>query len=94
MRAVPGAPSSDPRITLDDQKLAERLSKVSGAEFDREYMAAMVNGHQEALTFFEKESSIAAESLPELAQVSNDLLPAVRQHLQKAIEIQKTLAPQ
>jgi predicted outer membrane protein len=35
-----------------DQKhkdLADRLSKLQGAEFDREYMNAMVQGHQEVL---------------------------------------------
>jgi hypothetical protein len=35
-----------------DQKhrdLADRLSKLQGAEFDREYMMAMVQGHEEVL---------------------------------------------
>jgi len=39
-----------PVATQLDQKhrdLAERLSKLTGATFDREYMAAMVEGHQE-----------------------------------------------
>ena len=29
------------------QELADRLSKLKGAEFDREYMKAMVDGHEE-----------------------------------------------
>jgi predicted outer membrane protein len=36
-----------------DQKhrdLADRLSKLQGAEFDREYMSAMVQGHEEVLS--------------------------------------------
>jgi hypothetical protein len=36
------------------QETAERLSKLSGAEFDREYMNVMVKAHQEALSFYEK----------------------------------------
>jgi putative membrane protein len=40
-------PPKDPDATHRD--LANRLSKLQGAEFDREYMTAMVQGHEEVL---------------------------------------------
>ena len=36
--------------------LSERLSKLSGADFDREYMSAMVTGHQEVVEKLERQS--------------------------------------
>jgi putative membrane protein len=41
-----------PSTQLDQKhrELADRLSKLKGTEFDREYMTAMVQGHQEVLS--------------------------------------------
>ena len=38
--------------------LSARLSKLAGAEFDREYMSAMVTGHQEVVEKLERQSRI------------------------------------
>jgi putative membrane protein len=38
------------------QKLHDKLSKLSGAEFDREYMDAMVDAHKDAAKLLEKRS--------------------------------------
>jgi len=56
LRAVQGAPS-DVKLNAKDQQAADRLSKLSGAEFDREYMRVMVTDHQEAVKFFHQLSS-------------------------------------
>jgi len=42
---VPAAPAIDDK----HQELMDRLSKLRGAEFDREYIKAMVDGHQNAV---------------------------------------------
>jgi predicted outer membrane protein len=56
LRAIPGAPS-DAKPNSKHQQTAERLSKLSGADFDREYMKRMVSGHQQAVRFLEKEAA-------------------------------------
>jgi predicted outer membrane protein len=42
--------------------LSERLSKLTGAEFDREYMSAMVTGHQEVVEKLERQSRMSGNS--------------------------------
>ena len=41
------------------QELYDRLSKLKGPEFDREYMKAMVDGHQEVLRELERQRPAA-----------------------------------
>ena len=43
----------------DHQDLMERLSKLRGAEFDREYMSAMVDGHEDVLDALESRADRA-----------------------------------
>jgi predicted outer membrane protein len=56
LRPLPGGELSGVKPDGKHQQAAERLGKLSGAEFDREYMDAMVHGHREALMFFERHS--------------------------------------
>lgn len=44
------------------QKLHDKLSKLSGHEFDREYMDAMVDGHKDVAKMLEKQSKRSASS--------------------------------
>jgi putative membrane protein len=69
--------------------LRERLSKLSGAEFDREYIDAMVEEHQEAVNEVERKAENADN--PDLRQWASKTLPALRQHLERAQQIQKNL---
>jgi putative membrane protein len=56
LRPLPGGAASGVKPDGNHQQTAERLAKLSGTEFDREYMDAMVSGHREALMFFERHS--------------------------------------
>ena len=56
LRPLPGGASPGVKPDGTHQQAAKRLAKLSGTEFDREYMDAMVNGHREALMFFERHS--------------------------------------
>lgn len=88
---------------LDDkhQRLMDRLSKLNGAEFDREYMKAMVEGHTEVKSMLEDRSehsrptgtSGAAATQLDTAvnQWASKALPTVGQHLQKAQQIRAKL---
>jgi putative membrane protein len=75
----------------EHQDLIERLSKLSGAEFDREYMEAMVNDHEDAVSELERRTD---NENPQIRQYAANTLPVVRQHLERAQEIQKGLEGQ
>jgi len=94
LRGTPGVTSTEMKPNAKHQATADRLSKLSGAEFDRGYMAAMVADHQEALDFLEAHSKSAESGAgnTSLAKTAKDMIPTVRQHLQQAQKIQKDLA--
>jgi len=103
LRDVQGVGSTDMKPNSKHQATADRLSKLSGAEFDREYISAMVSGHQEALEFLEKHSrtttsnttsnttSAGTAGKMSLAKISEEMIPTVREHLQQAQKIQRDL---
>jgi len=93
LRSVPGAPA-DVKPNAKQQQTMDRLSKLSGAQFDREYMRTMVSDHQEAVKALEHLSAHGGSTAPsgtDLASVARELLPTVQHHLQLAQEIQKEL---
>lgn len=88
------------------QELADRLSKLKGAEFDREYMKAMVDGHEEVARDLERHAAPAARPGERSVGTTGDAaagaeasisawasktLPDVRQHLEQARKIQEKL---
>lgn len=72
--------------------LRERLDKLSGAEFDREYMNAMVNEHQKAVE--ETEDKAEAANNDHVKQWAAKALPTLKKHLERAKNIQETLEKQ
>jgi putative membrane protein len=71
------------------QALLEQLSKLSGDEFDRQYMKGQVQDHQAAVKLFTSEATQPSGPVDALAGA---LLPALREHLQMAEEISKSMA--
>ncbi|MFL6196267.1 MAG: DUF4142 domain-containing protein [Thermoanaerobaculia bacterium] len=69
------------------QKDMDKLSALSGAEFDRMYMGHMVKDHKKDVAEFEKEASKAADS--SLKSFAQQTLPTLREHLTMA----QTIAP-
>jgi putative membrane protein len=59
-----------------------KLAKLSGAEFDKEYVAEMLKGHKKAVSDFEKASKSAKD--PELKAFAEKTLPTLRHHLERA----------
>jgi putative membrane protein len=70
--------------TLDDKHKREvdRLSKLSGSEFDREYMAAMVKDHKEDVEKFERAAKEAKDS--DVKEFASKTLPVLKDHLELA----------
>ncbi|HJV33717.1 DUF4142 domain-containing protein [Geomonas sp.] len=64
------------------QMTVEKLSKYTGADFDKKYMADMVADHKKDVAKFKKESKKAKN--PALKQWIDKTLPTLEQHLQLA----------
>ncbi|HXG94909.1 MAG TPA: DUF4142 domain-containing protein [Blastocatellia bacterium] len=63
----------------------DKLSKLSGADFDREYMETMVDDHTEDVSEFESQSTKAND--PDLRAWVVKTLPTLRDHLQMARDV-------
>jgi len=104
VRAADSSIPSDMKMNPRHQQTYDRLSKLSGADFDREYIKAMVTDHQEDVRYLEQLSGKSGMSSmqrqkpgdmtsnADVANVAQELLPTIKHHLQMAQEIQKELA--
>ncbi|MGC2424335.1 MAG: DUF4142 domain-containing protein [Nitrospirota bacterium] len=77
-------------VTLPDkldakhEKIVDKLSKLSGADFDKEYMKVMVKGHENDVAAFKKASKDLKD--PDLKDFAAKTLPAYEEHLKMAKE--------
>jgi putative membrane protein len=65
-------------------KATSKLSALTGAEFDREYMEMMVTAHQNAVVLFEHESTRGTDAT--IKAFATKTLPTVREHQKMAHE--------
>ena len=72
----------------DGQEHMQRLQKLSGAEFDREYVELMVDDHQKDIDEFEQ---AARDTTGALQQFAQNTVPVLRVHRQLAEAQQKAL---
>jgi putative membrane protein len=84
LRTIAGSISLNAPDSVDakHKALKEKLDKLSGAAFDKEYAAAMVNGHKEAISLFEKEASSGTNG--QLKNYASMMLPTLKTHLEAA----------
>lgn len=64
------------------QKVVDSLSKLSGAEFDKQYMREMVKDHENDVSAFQKEADKGKDS--ELTSWVRQTLPTLQDHLKMA----------
>ena len=76
-------------LSARDRATKDRLSKLSGASFDRAYMAEMVKGHLAESMDFRKEATSGHD--PQLKEWATKQVTTVDDHLKAAREIQKEL---
>jgi len=74
-----------------DKAEIEKLSKLSGASFDREYVKEQLSAHKEAVALFQKESKSAKDS--DLKQFAANSLPTLEDHLRSVEQLSKALTP-
>lgn len=76
-------------VSARNKATKDRLSKLSGASFDRAYMAEMVKGHLGASMDFRKEATSGHD--PQIKEWAARTVSTVDEHLKAAREIQKEL---
>jgi putative membrane protein len=79
-----------PRTLNAETKMdIEKLTELSGADFDREFVNMMVADHQKVIEMFRDEADIAEN--PEVVKYAEDMLPKLEMHLEKAQRLQSKL---
>jgi putative membrane protein len=81
---------SQPNILSPEAKTdIEKMTALSGAEMDREFVNTMVTDHQKAIEMFRDRGNIARD--PDVKEYAEDHLPKLEMHLEKAQELQSKL---
>lgn len=73
-----------PVIMRQHKQVLDRLSKTGRSSFDKNYMAEMVNDHNEAVRLFQHEAE--GGRVASLKALASRMLPAVEQHLALATQ--------
>ncbi len=72
-------------MSPEQKQMRDKLSNLSGASFDREYMKHMVMDHKKDVAEFEKESQGAKDA--EVKAFATSTLPTLKDHLKMAQEV-------
>lgn len=80
----------DHQAMMKAQGMKDKLSKLSGADFDREYMSMMVKDHVKDVKEFEDASTKAKDA--DLKAWAAKTLPTLREHLQMARDVNSKVA--
>lgn len=75
------------QLKTEHTQLMDRLSQLKGAEFEREYMKAMVEGHEKVLKMLDEQLIPNAKN-DELQALVKEMRPEVAKHLQHARDLQ------
>ena len=76
-------------IDPDAQKAYDRLSKLSGAQFDRAYMDDMVADHKEDISDFQKQAKSGGDA--DIKGFASKTLPTLQEHLSMAQSTDKAV---
>lgn len=82
-------PANDSAANKGDDEF-ERLSKLSGAEFDRAYLDLMVDEHENAIDDLEEKAN-DNDDHADVKEWATKALPEVRQHLERARSLRERL---
>jgi putative membrane protein len=76
------ASDDDAKMMKKHHEMVSKMSALSGAEFDRKYMDAMVKDHEKDVAAFERVSTMGSDA--DLKAWAAKTLPTLREHLQLA----------
>jgi putative membrane protein len=74
-------------LTSGQKSKMDKLSKLSGAEFDKQYMSDMVKDHEEDVEDFKTQAEQGTD--PDVKSFAAKTLPTLQSHLQMAQETAK-----
>jgi putative membrane protein len=82
LKGIAAPKGIQPPAQLDAKhaELSARLQKLSGAEFDREYVRAMLDAHKTDVALFERQAANGRDA--DLKAFAQKTLPTLRQHLE------------
>jgi len=75
-------------LTVEHEQLLVSLAKKTGAEFDKEYIQAMVNDHEKAVQLFKNAANNTDKAVNDMAGKN---LPKLEEHLNAANSLCKDL---
>ena len=75
-------------LSAKDEMTKERLSKLSGEQFDKAYMSDMVKDHTQDVADFRQEANSASD--PAVKEFVEKTLPVLKSHLREAKQIAPT----
>ncbi len=73
------------KLSAKDEMTKERLSKLSGEQFDKAYMSDMVKDHTQDVADFQQEATSASD--PAVKEFAEKTLPVLKSHLREAKQI-------
>lgn len=77
----------DPTLTVDQSSMLSDLGKLSGADFDKKYIAGQVDAHKDALVLMQGYAKDG--DVPSLKAAAGEIAPIVQQHLDMAKALDK-----
>jgi putative membrane protein len=92
LESLPQASQVSQSATIPDDKrrTIDELSSLSGKEFDKRFIDAMVSDHEKAVSRFQEVASAASD--PQVKQFASQTLPTLKQHLDTAKSLQARLS--
>jgi putative membrane protein len=91
LKSVAGQENITLPATLDgkDQALMTKLQGLSGADFDKAYIKAMVKDHQQDVKEFQKEADKGKD--PQIKNFASATLSTLQKHLSRAQQLEGTV---
>ena len=71
-----------PTLTAEQQQMQQKLARLSGRQFDREYTQVQVVMHEKTIPVFQKEAADGQN--PMIKNYAAELTPVLQQHLAEA----------
>ena len=76
-------------LPAKDLESSEKWLKKSGKNFDEDYLEKMISAHKDAVQLFEEQANEGQDT--ETKAFARATLPKLQHHLQKAMDLKKTL---
>jgi len=68
------------------RQMGRRLGRMAGAQFDREFIRAMIDDHRKDIAKFQVQARVGD---PATRRLARDTLPTLRNHLRMALDLQR-----